>query len=224
MATPTSNRDPEALSTEYHKAHKQAMLWAGILLIWELVGVDLSKAEAAGGTAGAIITAIKSPQAIPWVLVTLTVYFLFKFNIEWYQCSLARRNMRVAKVDFASAWIVSLSAFILYLGQTISRVQFADFVQNSAITQSLILGFCLGALGTAEWKIFQNVRNETSVTTAKVMTVVLVVFAVVIVSVIFAILRGRLGSLSRIPFLLLGTLIFPLIVIGIGMIRLRIRR
>ena len=36
------------------------MLWAGILLIWELVGVDLEKAKDAEGNVGAIVKSIKS--------------------------------------------------------------------------------------------------------------------------------------------------------------------
>ncbi|MBC8030174.1 MAG: hypothetical protein H7Z16_08680 [Pyrinomonadaceae bacterium] len=42
--TPLSKR-----SERYHKARKQLMLSAGILLIWEFVGFDLSKAETADG-------------------------------------------------------------------------------------------------------------------------------------------------------------------------------
>ena len=137
-------RNPQALSSEYHKARKQVMLWAGILLAWALVGVDLAKAEATGGNIGAIITAIKSPQAIPWVLVILVAYFLFKVTVEWYQCSEARRGIRVARVDFLSAWIVALMAYALYFGQTISRVQFADVVQ--AVGRDRILSTLLGAI------------------------------------------------------------------------------
>ena len=47
------------MSSEYHKARKQLMLWAGILFIWELIGIDLEKAKDAGGNFGAIIGATK---------------------------------------------------------------------------------------------------------------------------------------------------------------------
>ena len=57
--------EPKALTPEYHKARKQLMLWAGILFIWELVGIDLERAKEAGGNAGSVIAALKSPQAIP---------------------------------------------------------------------------------------------------------------------------------------------------------------
>lgn len=123
-----SAREPQALSSEYHKARKQLILWAGILLVWELVGVDLAKAEASGGNVGAIVSAIKSPQAVPWVLIVLVAYFFFKMNIEWHQCSLPRRQLRVSKIDFYSAWVVTLGAYLLYVAQRISRVQFADLL------------------------------------------------------------------------------------------------
>ena len=119
-------RDPQALSSEYHKARKQLMLWAGILFIWELVGIDLEKAKEAGGNAGAIITAIRSPQAVPWVLLILVGYFLFRFTVEWYQSNEGRRKMRVARIDFFTSWFISLFAYALYIGQTVRRVQFAN--------------------------------------------------------------------------------------------------
>jgi len=43
--------------------------------MWELVGIDLEKAKEAGGNAGAIVSAIKSPQAVPWALMILVAYF-----------------------------------------------------------------------------------------------------------------------------------------------------
>ena len=41
---------PKELSPEYHKAHKQLMLWAAILFIWEFVEINLDKAKDAEGT------------------------------------------------------------------------------------------------------------------------------------------------------------------------------
>src|SRR6185503_11456949 len=126
---PQPQRDPHPLSTEYHKSRKQLMLWASLLFVWELVGIDLEKAKEAGGNAGAIITAIKSPQAIPWVLLILVIYFVFKTTVEWYQNNAVRRSLRASRVDFISGWIVALIAVGLYIAQTLSRAQLADVVQ-----------------------------------------------------------------------------------------------
>jgi len=123
--------EPRPLSSEYHKARKQLMLWAALLFIWELVGIDLKKAESADGNVGAIVRAIKSPQAVPWVLLALILYFLFKFSVEWAQCHSERRKLAVARIDFVSAWIVSVIAIALYIGQSISRVQLADRLRSA---------------------------------------------------------------------------------------------
>ncbi len=141
--TKTTTRS-QALSSEYHKARKQLMLWAGILFIWEFVGIDLEKAKESGGNAGAIISAIKSPQAVPWVLLILVVYFAFKLRIEWRQCNKLRRDVAEAKQDCYSAWAFAVVACLLYFGQTISRVQFADVVDLSSRSNSFSGGTYLG--------------------------------------------------------------------------------
>jgi|SRR5882672_5516474 len=149
--------DPRALSPEYHKAHKQLMLWAAILFIWELVGIDLEKAKEAGGNAGAIIIAIKSPQAVPWALLILVAYFLFKVTVEWFQCNHSRRELLVSKIDFASGWLVSITAFALYAWQAIRRVQFANLQARSQVfivTIGVLINFVaifLGYLGHLIW-------------------------------------------------------------------------
>jgi hypothetical protein len=133
-------RAERPLSSEYHKAHKQLMLWAGILFIWELVGIDLTKAESAEGNVGAIVRSIKSPQAIPWVLLVLVGYFLFKTSIEWGQCDVERRKGRAARADFISALAVSVLAYALYIFQAISKIQFADALQGSNKFPSVLAG------------------------------------------------------------------------------------
>ena len=126
-----SAREPRALSSEYHKARKQLMLWAGILFIWELIGVDLNRASEAGGNIGTIINSIKSPQAIPWVLLVLIGYFIVKLRIEWRQCSEARRQVREAKQDYYMAFIIAGVACVLYFGQAIIHIQFADYFSSA---------------------------------------------------------------------------------------------
>lgn len=146
---PKRPREPDALSTEYHKAHKQLMLWAAILFVWEFVGIDLDKAKDAEGYAGALVKSIKSPQAVPWVLLALVVYFLFKCSTEWAQCHSERRKLRFARADFVSAWLVAVAAIALYIGQAVSHSQFADTLQDKSFRVSLILSFCIGLPLTA---------------------------------------------------------------------------
>jgi hypothetical protein len=157
-ATPA--RDPRALSTEYHKARKQLMLWAAILFIWELVGIDLDKAKEAGGNAGAIIGAIKSPRAVPWALLILVLYFSFKLRVEWRQCNETRRRVREAKQDYYSAFTVAGAACALYFYQAISRVQLADRLPSGGsglneLMLLLVVNYTLGVqflLAVRRWR------------------------------------------------------------------------
>jgi hypothetical protein len=130
------------------------MLWAGVLFVWELIGIDLEKAKAAGGNFGGAVSAIKSPQAVPWVLLILVGYFIFKVTVEWYQCDENRRRVRVAKIDYISALVVSLIAYALYVVQVVSRIQFADFVSlDSNRLASCLVGVLSGAVGLLVWTV-----------------------------------------------------------------------
>jgi hypothetical protein len=146
LPEPKPARHPKELSSEYHKAHKQLMLWAAILFIWELVGVDLGKAKDVGGNIGPIVTVLKSPQAVPWALLILVIYFLFKCTVEWAQCHPERRTVRFARIDFISAWIVALAAIGLYVGQAMSRVQLANVIQGSTKFDSTVEGIFAGVV------------------------------------------------------------------------------
>jgi hypothetical protein len=160
--TAAGNANPEALSQEYHKAHKQAMLWGVVLFIWELVGVDLEKAKEGGGNLGTIISSLKSPQAVPWVLLALAAYFLFKCSIEWGQCHVDRRKVLLARFDFMSAWLLSVAAIALYLGQRISRVRFADLLQrNRSLAIGLIVGAVSYTIGSRLWEVLFAWKDGT---------------------------------------------------------------
>ena len=140
-------RDPQALTSEYHKARKQLLLWSAILFTWSLIGIDLEKAKEAGGNTAAIIKSLKSPQAVPWALLTIVAYFVFKLRIEWRQCNEARRRIAEAKLDYYSACIVAGIACLLYIGQTISQIQFANVIQSKGGIMDGLLGSATITLG-----------------------------------------------------------------------------
>lgn len=193
--------EPRPLSNEYHRARKQLLLWAGILLIWELVGVDLDKAKDAQGNIGVVVKSIKSPQAVPWVLVILVGYFLFKVTVEWQQCTKARRALRASKTDFISGWIVALLAVAFYIGQSISQVQFADLVKsNPRETLAAVYGGIAGAtllvygLNLKHW--FRDRSRSASTSGHLVMFslgLVIFLFAVIFTDWRFALLGTIIG-------------------------------
>jgi hypothetical protein len=125
--------EPPALASEYHKARRQLMLWSGILFVWEFIGVDLEKAATAGGNVGAFVSSIKSPQAIPWVILILVGYFMFRLTVEWLQSSPLRRMQKVAQLDFVSCLSVAVVANLLYFYQQLAQVQFANIIHGSTL-------------------------------------------------------------------------------------------
>jgi len=152
-------REPKPLSAEYHKAHKQLMLWGSILLIWELVGVDLQKAKDAGGNVGAIVQSLKSPQAVPFVLISLISYFLFKSTIEWRQCSQARRAVGYARADYFGGIALAVIGYGVYIIQSAIRVQLADKITVHQIavvcfTATLVLVFHVRSGFSKGWYYF----------------------------------------------------------------------
>ena len=138
--------DTPPLSAEYHKARRQLMLWSGLLFAWALVGVDLEKLAKAGGNIGAFVSSVKSPQAIPWVIVILILYFFFRVTIEWKQSADARRGTRTSRVDFGVAWSVALAANLLYFGQLLAKVQFIDLIKTGAM-HPLTFAMLISAMG-----------------------------------------------------------------------------
>ena len=138
-------RDPSALTSEYHKAHKQLLLWSGILFIWELIGVDLDKAKEVGGNVGAAVSILKSPQAVPWALVILVIYFTFKVAVEWNQNHEDRRKNNYARSDYISALSVAGIAVALYFAQTVNHLQVANTPTSGGAPWwlSAFLGFAL---------------------------------------------------------------------------------
>lgn len=212
--------DPQALTPEYHKARKQLMLWAGILFIWELVGIDLEKAKESGGNAGAIITAVKSPQAVPWVLLVLVAYFLFKLWVEWNQCGSRRREMVHARIDYKSAWTVAFLACSLYAYQALGRIQFADLLQRSSGVRSVVLGMMAGMggglLGYSEIRSYKLIRSYKRDNRGRIYGIVMVGGELVaLLFVLFSLLRS--GFLS-VKFTALGLLV------GLALCALILRR
>jgi hypothetical protein len=181
-------REPRALSNEYHKARKQLMFWAAILFIWELVGIDLEKAKEAGGNAGAIIGALKSPQAVPWALLILIAYFAFKLSIEWGQCNRARRRLRASRLDYYSAFIVAGTAFALYFAQAIIHIQIANELRFAS-SWSLLLGIFVAGLpigiGTVCWRY----RSLEVVDVLAIIPAPLVMIALTLLGISFPSLR-----------------------------------
>jgi hypothetical protein len=134
------------LSSEFHRARRQLMFWSGLLFAWELVGLDLEEIASSSGNIGIIVKAIKSPQAIPWIIIILVAYFLYRITVEWWQSPGARRDNRVSKFDLWFCWGTAGAVYALYLGQWWLNIRFADILDTKAEKGEFALGLFIGFL------------------------------------------------------------------------------
>jgi hypothetical protein len=132
-----TKKEPSHLTEEYHKSRRQLVLWSGILFAWELIGINL---EDVTGEIGGVAKSIKSPQAIPWMLLVLVAYFFYRLIIEWLQCESQRRHRMVSRVDFMISLGIALMAFFLFS----VHFRLADKISSLGIIQ--IFGIMSGML------------------------------------------------------------------------------
>ncbi len=121
-----------SLTGEYNKARRQLLLWSSILFAWELVGIDLSKVETSDNF-GSIISAIKTPQAVPWVIVILVIYFVYRFVIEWLHCDESKRTQSVSKTDMGVSISIASLSILLFVYQLTTNSNVASEINLSDV-------------------------------------------------------------------------------------------
>jgi hypothetical protein len=164
------------------------MLWAAILFIWEIVGIDLNKAQEGGDNVSAITRLVK-PQIVPWALLILVIYFAFRLRVEWGQSDPGRRQVREARMEYLLVFTVASAACALYLFQLISRVHFVDILRDQAKMWSIILGIFIVAIPCNVWVLWHYLPQTTRQT--RVRLLLATVFPFVIVVINLAIVFGR---------------------------------
>src|SRR5436190_3140305 len=97
------------LTDAYHNARKSYTFAAGVMLAWELVGIELP--ESFYGMK------ILSPGAVPYILMVTTSYFFFRTAIEWHQTDIERRTVLAARLDYILANTIAATAFVVFAVQ-----------------------------------------------------------------------------------------------------------
>jgi hypothetical protein len=101
-----------ALSDYYHKARKLYGLTSGLLLLWELVGIELQP-----NPVEYLKVKLLSPEAVPAILFILVFYFAFRLIVEWSQCDISRRQFLASRVDFYAAHVFGFVSVSIYAFQ-----------------------------------------------------------------------------------------------------------
>jgi hypothetical protein len=139
-ATPRPRRDPPPLPGPYRKAHKNYVLVSALLGSWQLIGIELETKEKWG-----II--VKTPNAVPVVLLILVFYFGYRLAIEWAQCNLERRANAAAKLDYRIAHAIAFTAVTIYVVQYLLRAQIIDIIARHVPVEIRLLVFATLSAG-----------------------------------------------------------------------------
>jgi len=132
------------LTPEYHHARRQLVLWSGILFAWEFIGIDLKAMQSAEGTLGALAKSLKSPQAAPWILLILVMYFFYRCFVEFLQCNPERRSERVSILDIMVTMGIAAIAISLFFTHKLLNVQVAEGKSLLGNIISIITGIITG--------------------------------------------------------------------------------
>jgi hypothetical protein len=150
----TSEPQIPPLTNAYHKTRRQLGLFSGLLIVWELIGIDLEE-----NISGYINVTLKSPQAGPYVLIVLVLYFAFRLTIEWYQCDARRRSLFASRLDVVVALSIASFACALFFVQAGFNVQIAD-LDRSPLTRLGLAGAVLGAMVGFQIRLIRRLRRE----------------------------------------------------------------
>jgi hypothetical protein len=129
VSNDTEASEIPALGEGYSHARKAYGLTSALLMAWELIGIELQASPMEN-----LKLTLKSPQAAPYVLIVLIIYFGFRVTIEWHQNDIRRRSLRASRIDFAAAHTIAAAALLLYGFQTLSKIQIANTFARGLIT------------------------------------------------------------------------------------------
>lgn len=116
--------EPASLSEEYHRARRNLNLASGLLFAREYVGITVG--DKAAEVVGGIPLSIKSPDAAPWILLTLVLFFWCRLALEWGQCAQERRRVLLARLDVTLSTMIAGAAVAAFAYQHTTRTQLFD--------------------------------------------------------------------------------------------------
>lgn len=135
---------PPPFGPSYEKARRAYTLCGALLLAWELIGLDVRETPIES-----LHVTLKSPQAVPYVLIALVGYCAFRFAVEWYQADPDRRRRWVSRADYAVAHVIGMASIALYLFQAMLQTQLVDKLQPgvlAAFVEGSMAGAVVGGL------------------------------------------------------------------------------
>lgn len=140
---------PDSMTDAYHKARRGYGLFSGLLIAWELIGIKVNASPFSDFN-----VTLKSPEAAPYILITLVSYYAFRLTIEWYQCDSSRRALKVSRIDFFIAHSLGFVAVGLYAIQRGFGLQLVDHLGDSP-PYWILFGLASSILVLVTWRNYK---------------------------------------------------------------------
>lgn len=147
-----------SLSEPYHRARKNLGIFGALLIAWELIGIELTEAPISN-----FKVKFESPQAAPYVLIVLTLYFMYRLLIEWRLHHSSIRKLKPALIDFTVSESIGFLALALYFFQKFYGVQIANKPNIIVMIVSAVAGMIIGTLPRSIFVLsmhWETIRNQ----------------------------------------------------------------
>ncbi len=127
------------ITESYQKARRIYAGFSGLLLGWEFIGIQFLEAGVSSLKFG-----IKNPEAIPYVILILVIYFSYRLTNEWTILDKSSKASKSVKIDFLVSHLLGLLSIIIFVYQQLSGIQVFQIIQENLLL-IFIIGMAFGA-------------------------------------------------------------------------------
>lgn len=111
------------MTDAFRRARKNYILFAALFIAWELIGFELEDRASS-----MVNVTIKSPEAAPWVLVILVIYFSYRLSIEWMQLEQRIKDTLPIRIEMAVSHCIAIFPIGLWSFQKVSNSQISHML------------------------------------------------------------------------------------------------
>jgi hypothetical protein len=112
----------------YRNARKLYVLISAVLWGWTLFGATIGAQPSRD-----LDLTIGSPDAVPYVLVALVLYFAVRFSLEWFQIPPENRSERFLLIDFRVCHCIGAASISAMLAKSLTQVPLAGEVTRDEV-------------------------------------------------------------------------------------------
>ncbi len=114
------NRDslPSHFHEQYYRTRRSLVIFSGLLLAYELIGFEIGEKPITS-----FDVSVKSPNAVPIILIAVMIYYWIRYYIEWKQSDEKRRELSISQFDFLIHNVIPSISTLILLAQYLTGTQ-----------------------------------------------------------------------------------------------------